>query len=98
MYIYIYIYRERERDRERDVYIYIYIYMYKYLVRHGNVLMFFVYGFHRRESRSPVATGNHKTKANDRNHKKAFLATTETTRERERERERERARYWDGGV
>ena len=38
----------------------IYIYIYVYLVRHGNVLMFvFCYGFHRRDSRGPVAAGNH---------------------------------------
>ena len=47
MYVHIYIY----------IY-YVYIYIYIYLVRHGNVLMVF-YGFHRRESRGPVAAGNH---------------------------------------
>ena len=41
------------------MYICIHIYIYIYLVRHGNVLMVFVYGFHRRESRGPLATGNH---------------------------------------
>ena len=37
---------------------YIYIYIYIHLVRHGNVLVVF-YGFHRRDSRGPVAAGNH---------------------------------------
>ena len=45
--IYIYIYRDIE------------IYTYIYLVRLGNVLVFFFYGFHRRDSRGPVAAGNH---------------------------------------
>ena len=46
-----------------------YIYIYIYLVRHGNILIsfFLFYGFHRRESRGPVAAGNHKT-TNDRNY------------------------------
>ena len=35
------------------------------------------YGFHRRDSRGPVAAGNHQTNK-DGNHKKTFLATTET--------------------
>ena len=39
----------------------LYIYIYIYLVRLGNVLVFF-YGFHRRDSRGPVAAGNHKKK------------------------------------
>ena len=40
------------------MYIYIYIYVCIYLVHHGNAL-FFLNGFHRRDSRSPVAAGNH---------------------------------------
>ena len=59
------------------MYMYIYIYICIYLVRHGNVLMFFFKGFHRRDSRGPVAAGNHK-QTNDGNHKQTFLATTET--------------------
>ena len=35
------------------------MYIYIYLVRHGNILVF-VYGFHLRDSRGPIAAGNHK--------------------------------------
>ena len=41
------------------VHIYIYVYIYTYLVRLGNVLvLLFFNGFHRRDSRGPVAAGN----------------------------------------
>ena len=60
--------------------IYIYIYIYINLFRHGNVLMFLFYGFHRRHSRGPVAAGNHKTKNKPTTETmtKTFPATTET--------------------
>ena len=61
-----------------NTYVYIYIYTYIYLVCHGNVLMDF-YGFHRRESRGPVAAGYHKKKkTTTETIKKTFRATTET--------------------
>ena len=59
MYIYIYIY------------IYLYIYIYIYIVRHGNVL-FFLNGFHRRDSCGPVAAENLKQN-NNGNHKQRSL-------------------------
>ena len=52
----------------------IYIYIYTYLVRHGNVLVFlFVYGFHRRDSRGPVAAGNHNKNQRRKPYKKRSL-------------------------
>ena len=63
IYIYVYIY---------NMYVYIYIYIYIYLVRHGNVLMFFLNGFHRRESRSPVAAGSHKQPTTETINKRAL--------------------------
>ena len=36
------------------------------------------YGFHRRESRGPVAAGNHQKETTTQTIKKTFLATTET--------------------
>ena len=66
MYVYIYIYR----------YVYIYIYIYILSSSRKRPDHFF-YGFHRRDSRGLVAAGNQQ-KTNDGNHKKAFLATTET--------------------
>ena len=53
VYIYIYIYTYI------CTHVYVYIYIYMYLIRHGNILMSFCYGFHRRDSLGPIATGNH---------------------------------------
>ena len=69
--------------RRREIRRHIYIYTHMYLVRHGNVLMV-VYGFHRRDSRGPVAAGNQKKETNDGDHKKRFLATTETIKRNQR--------------
>ena len=50
------------------IYIYIYIYLFTSSRKRPDVLF---YGFHRRESRGPVAAGNH-NKRNDGNHQTTF--------------------------
>ena len=68
------------------IYIYIHIYIYIYILssswkRSGG----FCYGFHRRDSRGPVAAGNHLfKKKTTETINKSFLATTETIKNQRR--------------
>ena len=77
IYIYIYIYTYIDLSTYVCIYIYIYIYIYIILSSSWKRPGVSIYGFHRRNSRGPVAVGNH-AKPTTETIQQTFLATSET--------------------